>query len=209
MLELYSWATGNGRRASIVLEESGLPYEVHPMELATKVQKEPWYVKLNPNGRIPTLLDHDGPEPIVVFESGAILLYAAEKSGKLLPKSGAARAETLKWLFFGTSNVSPMAMQVHWLQRLKDRGEPHHNLEAYRDEVTRLYGILDRRLAEAPYLADEYSIADIASFTWVHRHDLQGIDLAAFPKLANWFARVGARPQVKKGMNTPPRKDGM
>lgn len=209
MLELYSWATGNGRRASIVLEESGLPYEVHPMELATKVQKEPWYVKLNPNGRIPTLLDRDGPEPVVVFESGAILLYVAEKAGKLLPKSGAARAETLKWLFFGTSNVAPMAMQVHWLQRLKDRGEPHHNLEAYRDEVTRLYSILDRRFAEAPYLAGDYSIADIASFTWVHRHDLQGIDLAAFPKLGDWFARVAARPQVKKGMNTPPRKDGM
>lgn len=209
MLELYSWATGNGRRASIVLEESGLPYDVHPMELATKVQKEPWYVKLNPNGRIPTLVDRDGPEPVVVFESGAILVYVAEKSGKLVPKSGAARAETLKWLFFGTSNVSPMAMQVHWLQRLKDRGEAHHNLKAYRDEVTRLYGILDRRLAEVPYLAGDYSIADIASFTWVHRHDLQGIDLAAFPKLAGWFARVGARPQVKKGMNTPPRKDGM
>jgi glutathione S-transferase len=214
MIELYSWATGNGRRASIVLEESGLPYTVRPMELHTKVQKEPWYVALNPNGRIPAIVDRgegdrDGAEPVVVFESGAILVYVAEKSGRLLPTSGAKRAETLKWLFFGTSNVSPMAMQVHWLQRLKDDGKPHANLEVYRDEVERLYGILDRRLAQAPYLAGGYSIADIASYTWVHHHDLQGIDLMTLPHLADWFARVGSRPAVQKGMNTPPRTDGM
>jgi GST-like protein len=209
MIELYSWATGNGRRASIMLEESGLPYTVRPMELSTKVQKEPWYMKLNPNGRIPAIVDRDGPEPVAVFESGAILLYLAEKSGRLLPPSGAARAETLKWLFFGTSNVSPMAMQVHWLQRLKDGGKPHANLDVYRDEVARLYGIMDRRLNEASYLAGDYSIADVAAYPWVYRHDMQGIDMKALPALADWFARVASRPQVKKGMNIPPRKDGL
>lgn len=214
MIELYSWATGNGRRASIVLEESGLPYTVHAMELSTKVQKEPWYIKLNPYGRIPVIVDHgdergDFTEPVVLSESGAILIHVAEKAGKLLPSSGAARAETLKWLFFGTSDISPMAMQVHWLVRLRDGGKPHQNLDVYRDEVRTLYGIMDRRLAEANYLAGEYSIADIAAYPWVHRHDMQEIDMSAFANLSEWMKRVAARPAVQRGMNIPPRKDGM
>jgi GST-like protein len=209
MIELYSWATGNGRRASIALEESGLAYTVQPMELSTKVQKEPWFMALNPYGRIPVIVDRDEPEPVVVFESGAILVYVAEKSGRLLPGSGAARAETLKWLFFQTSSVGPMAMQVHWLARERDAGKPHQNLEVYRKEVKTLYGIMDRRLAEAPYLAGEFSIADIAAYPWVFRHPMQDIDLAGFPALADWFARVGTRPAVKLGMNVPPRMDGL
>jgi GST-like protein len=209
MIDLYSWATGNGRRASIMLEESGLAYTVHPMELATKIQKEPWFLALNPYGRIPVIVDRDSAAPIVLFESGAILIHLAEKSGRLLPSSGAARAEALKWLFFQTSDVGPMAMQVHWLARLRDRGEPHANLDVYRDEVALLYGIMDRRLAEVPYLAGDYSIADIAAYPWVFRHGMQGIDLVRFPALADWLARVGARPPVARGMNIPPRKDGM
>jgi GSH-dependent disulfide-bond oxidoreductase len=209
MIELYSWATGNGRRASIMLEESGLPYTVHPMDLSTKVQKEPWYVAISPYGRIPAIVDRDPPEPVTLFESGAILIHLAEKSGKLLPPSGASRAETLKWLFFQTSNVGPMAMQVHWLARCRDNGEPHANLDVYRDEVRLLYGIMERRLAGAPYLAGEYSVADVAAYPWVFRHPMQDIDLAPFPALADWFARVGARPAVKRGMNIPPRKDGL
>jgi glutathione S-transferase len=209
MIELYSWATGNGRRASIVLEESGLPYTVHTMELATKIQKEPWFIKLNPYGRIPVIVDRDFAEPVVLFESGAILIHVAEKAGKLLPSSGAARAETLKWLFFATSDISPMAMQVHWLQRLKDSGKPHDNLDVYRDEVKTLYSIMDRRLAETEYLAGDYSIADIAVYPWVHRHDMQEIDMTAFVNLSAWMKRVSARPAVQRGMNIPPRKDGM
>ena len=209
MIELYSWATGNGRRASIMLEESGLAYSVHPMELQTKIQKEPWYLKINPYGRIPAIVDKDFPEPVVVFESGAILIYLAEKSGKLLPAAAPARAETLKWLFFQTSDVGPMAMQVHWLDRLKQAGKPHANLDVYRDELTLLYGIMDRRLAEVPYLGGAYSIADVAAYPWVFRHDMQEIDLAAFTNLAAWFDRVAARPAVARGMNIPPRKDGM
>jgi GST-like protein len=209
MIDLYSWATGNGRRASIMLEESGLPYTVHPMELSTKVQKEPWFIKLNPYGRIPVIIDREPAEPVVLFESGAILIYLAEKSGRLLPSSGAARAETLKWLFFQTSDVGPMAMQVHWLARLRDNGEPHANLDVYRNEVTILYGIMDRRLGEAPYLAGDYSIADVAAYPWVFRHGMQGIDLASFPALADWLVQVAARPAVQRGMNIPPRGDGM
>jgi GSH-dependent disulfide-bond oxidoreductase len=209
MIELYSWATGNGRRASIALEESGLPYTVHAMELSTKVQKEPWFIALNPYGRIPVIIDRDFAEPVVLFESGAILIHVAEKSGKLLPPSGAARAETLKWLFFGTSDISPMAMQVHWLMRLRDAGKPHPNLDVYRDEMKTLYGIMDRRLAEAPFLAGEYSIADIAAYPWVFRHDMQEIDLAPLANLSAWMARVASRPAVQRGMGISPRKDGM
>jgi glutathione S-transferase len=209
MIELYSWATGNGRRASIALEESGLPYTVHAMDLATKAQKQPWFVKLNPYGRIPVIVDHDFPEPLVLFESGAILIHVAEKAGKLLPASGAARSEALKWLFFATSSVSPMAMQVHWLVRLRDSGQPHANLDVYRSEVTTLYRIMDARLAEAEFLAGDYSIADIAAYPWVYRHGLQEIDIAPFPHLGAWLKRVGARPAVARGMNIPPRTDGM
>src|SRR5947199_2431023 len=148
MIELYSWATGNGRRASIMLEESGLPYEIHPMDLSTKVQKEPWFLALNPYGRIPVIVDRDTTPPVVLFESGAILIYLAEKSGRLLPREPWARAEALKWLFFATSSISPMAMQVHWLVRERDKGAAHANLEVYRAEVDKLYAIADRRLAE-------------------------------------------------------------
>jgi GSH-dependent disulfide-bond oxidoreductase len=209
MIELYSWATGNGRRASIMLEESRLAYELHPMELGTKRQKEPWFLALNPYGRIPVIVDRDLDPPIVLFESGAILLYLAEKSGRLLSSAAASRAAALKWLFFGTSSIGPTAMQVHWLVRRRDKGEPHANLEIYRAELETLYGIADRRLAEAPYLAGDYSIADIAAYPWVYRHAMQGIAMARFPALAAWMARVAARPAVQRGMNIPPRSDGL
>lgn len=209
MIDLYSWATGNGRRASIMLEESGLPYEVHPVELAKRVHKEAWFLALNPYGRIPVIVDRDHQEPIVLFESGAILLYLAEKSGRLLPHSPAARGEALKWLFFGTSSVGPTAMQVHWLARLKDAGKPHENLDIYRDELLLLYRIMDRRLREAPFLAGNYSIADIAAYPWLFRHAMQGIDMATLPRVASWMDRVAARPAVQKGMNIPPRTDGL
>jgi GST-like protein len=209
MIDLYSWATGNGRRASIMLEESGLPYEVHPVELAQRVQKEAWFLALNPYGRIPVIVDRDHQEPVVLFESGAILLYLAEKSGRLFPSSAASRGEALKWLFFGTSSVGPTAMQVHWLARLKDAGKPHENLDIYRDELLLLYRIMDRRLGEAPYLAGDYSIADIAAYPWLFRHAMQGIDLALLPRVASWMDRVAARPAVQKGINIPPRTDGL
>jgi GST-like protein len=209
MITLYSWPTSNGRRASIMLEESGLAYALHPIDLQNQVQKEPWFLALNPYGRIPVLTDDDGPEPVLLFESGAILMHVAEKSGRMLPPAGAARAETLKWLFFQTSSVGPIGMQVHWLARLRDAGEPHPHLEIYRDELATLYGIMDRRLTEVPYLAGGCSVADIAGYPWVYRHAMQGIEMGRFPALAAWLDRMAARPAVRRGMNLPPRSDGM
>ncbi len=217
MIELYSWATGNGRRASIALEETGLPYTVHPMELSTRVQKEDWFLKINPDGRIPVIVDKDSGDgqPVTVSESGAILVYLAEKAGTLLPRAGTARAETLKWLFVQTSDVSPMAMQVHWLgnaNHARAGGLPavETYFQVYMDEVKRLYELMDRRLANADYLGgDDYSIADIAAYPWVFRHPQQKISLDGMPNLSRWFAAVGARPAVQRGMQIPPRKDGL
>lgn len=216
MITLYSWATGNGRRASIMLEECGLPYELHAMELSTKVQKSDWYLKINPDGRIPAITDDDAGDgkPVTISESGAILMYLAEKSGKFMPRAGAARAEALKWLFIQTSNLSPMAMQVHWFGRAQEEGSgklPHAEtyFGIYGDEVRRLYGLMDRRLAQAEYLAGDYSIADMAAYPWVFRHPQQGISIDGLPHLSRWFAAVGARPAVKRGMQIPPRTDGL
>lgn len=216
MITLYSWATGNGRRASIMLEECGLPYEVKAMELSTRVQKSEWYLKINPDGRIPAITDSDAGDgkPVTLSESGAILLYLAEKSGKFMPRSGAARGEALKWLFIQTSDVSPMCMQVHWLGRgQEDTKSKLPNVDVYfkvyQDEVKRLYGLMDKRLAEADYLAGDYSIADMAAYPWVFRHPMQNISLDDMPNLRRWFNQVGARPAVQRGMGIPPRKDGL
>jgi GSH-dependent disulfide-bond oxidoreductase len=216
MITLYSWATGNGRRASIMLEECGLRYEVRPVELATKVQKSDWYLAINPDGRIPAITDDDAGDgkPVTISESGAILMYLAEKSGKFLPRTGAARAEALKWLFVQTSNLSPMCMQVHWLGRAQEEGNgklPNVStyFTVYQDEVRRLYRLMDRRLADAEYLAGDYSIADIAAYPWVFRYPQQGISLESTPNLARWAGAVAQRPAVKRGMQIPPRKDGL
>ena len=216
MITLYSWATGNGRRASIMLEECGLPYEIKPLELSTKVQKSDWFLKINPDGRIPAIVDSDAGDgkPVTISESGAILLYLAEKSGKFVPRQGATRGEALKWLFIQTSNTSPMAMQVHWLGRARDEGKPklpnvQIYFDAYRDELRRLYGLMDRRLAEAEYLAGDYSIADMAAYPWVFRYPQQEIALDELPHLSRWFQAVAARPAVARGMQIPPRKDGL
>jgi GSH-dependent disulfide-bond oxidoreductase len=212
MIDLYYWTTPNGHKLTIYLEETGLPYAIHPVNISRGEQFKPEFLAISPNNRIPAIVDQkpaDGGAPVSVFESGAILLYLAEKSGRLLSSAAASRAAALKWLFFGTSSIGPTAMQVHWLVRRRDKGEPHANLEIYRAELETLYGIADRRLAEAPYLAGDYSIADIAAYPWVYRHAMQGIAMARFPALAAWMARVAARPAVQRGMNIPPRSDGL
>lgn len=209
MIQLYSRATPNGRKVAIALEECGLPYAVHPIDLSKKEQKKPDFLAMNPNGRIPVIVD-DGARggPITVFESGAILLYLAEASGRLLPAGGVGRVEVLKWLFFGSSQVTHTAMQVHHLLRRKEAGEPHENLGVYADELARLYGILNEVLDGREFLAGaEYSIADIASWTWVDRYEAHGIDIAPWPHLRDWFARVEARPATKAGYDVPPRGD--
>jgi glutathione S-transferase len=211
MIELYSRATPNGRKISIALEESGLPYRVHAVDFARREQKSPEFLRLNPNGRIPVIVDMDpgggdGDGPVAVFESGAILLYIVEKSQRLLPADPLARIEALKWLFFASSQVTHIAMQVHWLVRLEEQGKPAPHLEDYRNELKRLFGVLDGVLARRAWLAGEaYSIADIAAWTWVERHPMHGVALDRFPALADWFRRVEARPATRKGYDIPPR----
>ncbi|MDX1483795.1 MAG: glutathione S-transferase family protein [Alphaproteobacteria bacterium] len=209
MIHLHSRATPNGRKVAIALEETGLPYTVHAVDLSKKEQKTPAFLAMNPNGRIPVIVDDDVEGgPVTVFESGAILLYLAEKSGGLLPAGGAARVEALKWLFFGSSQVTHTAMQVHYLLRRKAAGEGHENLAVYAEELGRLYGILDGILADRDFLAGTgYTIADIANWTWVDRHQAHGIDIAPWPRLRDWLARVGQRPATRRGYDVPPRGD--
>ncbi len=212
MIELHSRATPNGRKISIALEESGLPYRVHAVDFTRREQKSPEFLSLNPNGRIPVIVDTapggPGQGPLAVFESGAILIYIAEKAGKLLARDGMARVEAFKWLFFASSQLTHIAMQVHWLVRLKERGETAPHLEDYRVELRRLYGVLDGVLSGHKWLAgDDFTIADIAAWTWVERHQMHGIVLESSPALADWFARSAARPAFKKGYDIPPRED--
>ena len=215
MIDLYTWSTPNGRRAPIMLEECGLAYAPHYLELAKHEHKTEEMKKINWDQRIPVIVDPEGPDgkPIAVSESCAILLYLAEKTGKLLPKSGAARVEAQKWLFFAATNVGPAATQHFWLptkSKLKGGLPPVEPfVDLFNDELKRLYGAMDGRLGEAEYLAGDYSIADIAAYVWVWRRYQQKIDLAAYPNLNRWFMAVNARPAVQKGEQIPPRSDGL
>ena len=210
MITLYSKATSNGRKASIMLEESGLEYKVHPMALEKKEQKEDWYLALNPNGRIPCIVDDDGPgeKSMAVFESGAILQYLAEKCGKFLPQGGPNRAEVLNWVFFSSGHVTHTGLCVHWQVRNRDEGKEHAHLEMWQEENNRVYGVLNRGLENRNYLAEEISIADFAAYPWVYRHEMQEIVIAQYPNVRNWLDRVGERPAVKRGLQIPPRDDG-
>ena len=210
MITLYSKATSNGRKASIMLEESGLPYTVRPIALERQEQKEDWYLAINPNGRIPCIRDDDGPgsRTVTVFESGAILIYLAEKSGRLLPRDPVARMEVLNWLFFASGHVTHTGLAVHWQVRCRDAGEAHAHLGIWQAENERVYGVLERGLAGRDYLAGDYSIADIAAYPWIYRWQMQEIDLDRYPNVKAWLARVGARPAVKRGLQIPPRDDG-
>lgn len=212
MITLYSKATSNGRKASIMLEETGLPYRVRPVDLAAGEQKQPWFLAINPNGRIPALHDDSGPagSPVTLFESGAILVYLAEKSGRFLPGAEGggdpARAEVLSWMFFASTHLTFTGMQVHWLVRERRAGRPCQTLPMWQAENARLWSILDLRLAGHPWLGGEtYSIADIAAYPWAFRHAMQEIDPAGYPHVRAWLERVGARPAVRRGMAIPPR----
>ncbi|HSO07833.1 MAG TPA: glutathione S-transferase N-terminal domain-containing protein [Pelomicrobium sp.] len=205
MIDLYTWSTPNGRKASIMLEEAGLPYTVHPIDIGKGDQHRPEFVAINPNSKIPAIVDSEGPDgkPIKVFESGAILIYLAEKTGKLLPSAPRARFETLEWLMFQMGGVGPFFGQAHHFLRFAPEKVPYA-IERYTKETRRLYGVLNARLGEAPYLAaGEYTIADIATYPWVARHEWQQVDLAEFPNVKRWFDELGRRPAVQKGMKIP------
>ncbi len=211
MITLYSKATSNGRKASIMLEESGLDYTVRYMALENKAQKEDWYLAINPNGRIPCITDDDGPDgkAVTVFESGAILVYLAEKSGRLLPADQLARMAVLNWLFFASGHVTHTGLNVHWQVRNRDAGKEHAHLAMWQQENNRVYGVLERGLEGRDYLAGDYSIADIATYPWIYRWDMQEIDLGDFPNVKQWLACLGERPAVQRGLQIPPRDDDL
>ena len=211
MITLYSKATSNGRKASIMLEETGLPYTVRPIALERKEHKEAWFLAINPNGRIPTIVDDDGPggEKVTVFESGAILIYLAEKAGMLVPADPVQRIEVLKWLFFASGHITHTGLAVHWQVRNRDEGREHAHLGQWQDENNRVYGVLELGLEGRDYLAGAYSIADIAAYPWIHRWQMQEIDLSRYPRVKAWLDRIGERPAIQRGLQVPPRSDGL
>src|SRR3954467_7613052 len=185
MIELFTAATPNGWKISIALEELGLPYTVRPISLGKLEQKEEWFLKINPNGRVPAIIDHDNGD-FAVFESGAILLYLAEKTGRLLPSEPKARSRAIQWLMFQMGGVGPMMGQANVFFRYAPEKIPYA-IERYQRETRRLFEVLDRRLGEAEFLAGEYSIADIASFSWVRGHAWVGASVEGLPELQRWL----------------------
>ena len=204
MIDLYTWTTPNGRKISIMLEELALPYRTTAINIGQNDQFQPEYLKINPNGKIPSLVDPDGPDgkPIALMESGAILIYLAGKTGKLLPQPIRGRYEALQWLMFQMGGVGPMFGQTHHFLRATKEPVPYA-IERYTKETRRLYGVLNERLKHHPYLAGEYSIADIATYPWVARYEWHRTDLNAFPNVKRWFDAITARPAVQRGMNVP------
>ncbi len=205
MIDVYTAATPNGYKASIALEELDLPHVVHPIDLSKLEQKEEWFLKLNPNGRIPVIVDRENDDH-VVFESGAILLYLAEKTGRLLPSDPAARSQVIQWLMFQMGGIGPMQGQANVFYRYAPEPIPYA-IERYQNETRRLYEVLDRCLAGRDYLVGDYSIADIASFTWVRAYDWSGVSLAGLDHVRRWLARVEARPAVQRGLTVPEPRD--
>ena len=205
MIDLYTWATPNGHKAAIMLEETGLDYRVHPVDIANDEQFTADYERINPNGKIPAIVDEDGPGggPFTVFESGAILIYLAEKTGQLLPSAPRERSHALQWLMFQVGGLGPMLGQAQHFRRFAPQPVPYA-IKRYSQEAARLYRVLDKRLGESEFLAGgNYSIADIASYPWVARHDWQGISLADHANVARWFTAIAARPAVQRGMQVP------
>ena len=198
MIELYTATTPNGRKVSIALEELGLPYRLHGLNLKAMEQKSPEFLAINPNGRIPAIVD----EGFAVFESGAILIYLAEKTGMLLPTDPQGRSRVIQWLMWQMGGLGPMQGQANvFLRYFPETLQPA--IDRYQNEVRRLFGVMNTRLAEAEYLADAYSIADIACYPWIAQADWSGVPLAPYPHLQRWFETLGRRPAVIAGMVVP------
>ena len=207
MIDLYTWATPNGRKVSIMLEECRLPYRVHEVNIGKDDQFTPEFMVLNPNSKIPAIEDSDGPDgkPISMFESGAILVYLSGKTGKFMPRAVRRKYEVLQWLMFQMGGVGPMIGQTHHFMRAAPEKVPY-GIERYSKETRRLYGVLDKRLASELFLAaGQYSIADIATYPWIARFEWHQVDLAEFPNVKRWFDLISARPAVARGMNVPKR----
>lgn len=202
MIDVHSWPTPNGHKVHIMLEECGLPYAVHAVDIGAGAQFAPEFLAISPNNKIPAIVDPDGPdgEPIALFESGAILIYLAGKTGRFLPRSVRGRYEALQWLMFQVGGVGPMFGQCHHFRQFAPEKVPYA-IDRYTAEAKRLYGVMDRRLATNDYIAGkEYTIADISIWPWVRSWEKQGVDLAAFPNVRAWFEALGNRPAVQRGI---------
>lgn len=202
MIEVYSWATPNGHKVHIMLEECGLPYKVVPVDIGAGDQFEPRFLEISPNNKIPAIVDPAGPDgrPISLFESGAILVYLASKTGKFLPADDRGKFETLQWLMFQMGGVGPMLGQAHHF-RIYAPEKIDYAIQRYTNEAKRLYAVMDKRLAKSRYIAGpEYTIADIAIFPWLRSWKNQGIDWADYPHLKGWFDEIEARPAVQRGV---------
>jgi GST-like protein len=198
MIDLHYWTTPNGHKITIFLEETGLPYKIFPVNIGKGEQFKREFLAISPNNRIPAIVDHDPPgghAPIPVFESGAILLYLADKTGQFIAKDIRGRTDTIQWLFWQMGNLGPMSGQNNHFSGYATEKLPYA-VNRYRNEVNRLYGVLNARLADRPYIAGEYSIADIASYPWIVPHERQGQDIDQFPNLKRWFEAIKARPAV-------------
>jgi len=200
MIDLHTWKTPNGRKISIALEELGLPYKLFPVNIGNGDQHQPDFLRISPNGKIPAIVDHD--TGITLMESGAILLYLAEKTGRLMPRESAKRWQATQWLMWQMAGLGPMLGQIHQFVKYNPGKSPFAE-ERYLKEGLRLYGVLDRQLQDRQFIVDEYSIVDIAVWPWVSRFEWQTIDLRKFPNVCRWYLEVAARPAVKAGYDVP------
>jgi GSH-dependent disulfide-bond oxidoreductase len=200
-IDLYTWNTPNGRKISVALEEMELPYKVHPINISKGEQHAPEFLKISPNNRIPAIVDPDGPhgKPVSIFESGAILLYLGEKTGKFLPKDLGGRIPVWEWVMWQMGGFGPMPGQVHHFLMVENEQDRRYGLERYSKETHRLYGVLNRRLAEHEYVADKLSIADFAILGWAWRHERHKVPLSDYPHVQRWYNALMARPGVKRG----------
>ena len=200
-IEFYAFDTPNGRKISVALEDMQLPYAVRVVHIGKNEQFAPEFLRISPNNKIPAIVDPDGPggQPISVFESGAILLYLAEKTGKFLPQDLRARVPVLEWLMFQMGGFGPMPGQVHHFLTVADERDQRYGLERYSAETRRLYGVMDRRLADHAYFAGELSVADFAILGWAWRHPKHRVDLAEYPNVKRWYETLMARPAVQRG----------
>lgn len=208
MIDVYNWPTPNGHKIHIMLEETGLEYRIHPVDIGAGEQFEPGFLKISPNNKIPAIVDGDGPggQPLALAESGAILIYLAEKAGRLLPSGARQRHACLQWLMFQMGHIGPMLGQAHHFRGYAPK-RISYGIERYTREANRLYGVLDGRLADAAFLAGaDYSIADIATFPWLRSHRKQGVDLDKYPHVGRWFDEISERPAVKRGLQAMARE---
>ncbi len=209
-IQLFAFDTPNGRKISVALEEMGLPYEVHVVDITKGEQNDPAFVAISPNRKIPAIVDTDGPggKPISVFESGAILIYLGQKSGKFWPRDISAQVPVLEWLMFQMGGFGPVPGQVHHFIALENELERRYGLQRFMNETRRLYGVMDERLATRDYFAGDLSIADFAILSWAWRHPRHKVDLADFPNVKRWYETLMTRPGVARGFAVALRRTG-